>query len=498
MLADLRKIASQSFIYGLGTMAPKLAGFILIPIYTKHFPLSEFGILGLLDSTSQIIIGIVGLALYQGFFRWYFDKQAETKKKSLFFTLLLVHVILAFISVIIIWPFGTYISTSLFGHSGYTHVLRLMVITSLIQMIVIMPSTLLRLQERAGLYTISNLLQMAVMVIITVYLIVFQHMGVEAIYYAQLIGLISYLLLLIRYIIVNCEVRFEWTLLKQIISFCLPLVLSSIAIVLLNQADRYVINHFDKLGDVGLYTLGFRLSNTLNILLVASISFAIQPMIFKKMDDPNNKRFYSKLLTYFVLVVMFFVLGMTFFGKEIVKLFANRQEYYEAYQIIPILCFAILFNMMKDMAMIGLQITKKTHSIAGIVITVSVTGILLNILLVPWLHNFGAAIAKLVASILFFWLIYYYSQKAYPIQYEMKKLLMMILIGAILYLPVIFINEMGILIRILVKTLLIFSYPVLLYLMGFFEPVELEKLQGAWTKWKHPAELLSNLKALKK
>ncbi len=496
MLADLRKIVSQSVIYGFGTMAPKLAGLILIPLYTKHFPLSEFGILGLLDSTSQIIVSILGLALYNGFFRWYFDKSVQEKRKSLFFTLLLVHLTVAVVSMIVIWPLAGAISNLLFHHTGYTYVVRVMAAASLLQMVVVMPSTLLRAQERATIFTVSNLVQMAVMVLFTVYFIVGLKQGVEAIYEAQLLGLIIYLLILARHMWQNIEWKVEWVLLGEIMKFCLPLVISSIAIVLLNQADRFIIGKFGQLSDVGLYTLGFRLSNTLNILLVASVSFAIQPLIFKKMDDPDNHRFYSKLMTYFVLVVMFFVLGMTLFGKEIVKIFVRRPEYYEAYKVFPLLSFAILLNMMRDMALIGLQIKKKTGIIAIVIIIVSVLGISLNFLLIPIWHNQGAALARFLASAIYFSLIYYYSQKAYFIPYEVKKLLMMIVVGGLLYLPADMVNEYGLLIRISVKTFLILIYPFLLYLLGFFEAVEIQSLKGAWSKWRHPGELFRNLKGM--
>jgi O-antigen/teichoic acid export membrane protein len=497
MLADLRKIVNHSVIYGLGTMAPKLAGLVLIPLYTKHFSLVEFGILGLLDSTAQIIIGILGLALYQGFFRWYFEKEVETKKQSLFFTLLVVHILIALVSLVSIWLLSGQISMLFFDHEGYSYVVRVMAAASLVQMVVIMPSTLLRVQERAGLYTITNLIQMGIMVLFAIYFIIWKHQGVEAIYHAQLLGLVAYVLLLTGYIRKNLRWHIEWKLLGQITRYCMPLVISSIAYVSLNQADRFIIEAYGRLSDVGLYTLGFRLSNTLYILLVASVSFAIQPMIFKKMNDPNNKRFYSKLMTYFVLVVMIFVLGMSLFGKEIVKIFAKRPEYFEAYRIIPLLSFAILLNMMKDLATIGLQVAKKTKIVAGVIVVASIIGILLNIILVPLLHNQGAALAKFLTNSLFFLLLYHYAQKAFHIPYEKNKLIMMITVGAILYLPAEFINEYSLTIRLIIKSGLILIYPVVLYFLGFFEAVEIRRLKGAWMKWKSPSALLANLKSMK-
>lgn len=477
-------------------MAPKLAGLILIPLYTKHFPLGDFGIIGLLDSVSQIFIGILGFSFYQGFFRWYFEKSVIDRRSSLFYTLLVVHLLVAVLSIIIIWPTADWISFKLFENYNYVHVIRVMAVASMIQMVIIMPSTLLRVQEKATLYTIGNIVQMLVMLSFTVWFIVGLKLGVESIYYAQILGLIAYLVILSRFIVFNIHLKFEAKLLKEITVFCMPLFVSTLAVVLLNQADRLIIKHFGQLGDVGLYTLAFRLSNTLNILLVASISFAIQPLIFKKMDDPNNKRFYSKLMTYFVFVVMIFVMGMSFFGKEFVKLFARREEYYSSFELIPVLSLAILLNMMKDMAMIGLQITKKTGVIAAIVVAVSASGILLNFLLVPVMQNQGAALARFIAAAIFFLLVYIYSQRAYRIPYEVRKIFLMIFIAVILYIPVYWINELGLIVRILSKTLLIVIYPALLYLFNFFEKAELDAIRSGWEKWSSIKDLGVNIKSV--
>jgi len=496
MLSDIKKIFSQSVIYGIGTMAPKLAGLILIPLYTRNFSVGEFGVIGLMDSAAQILIGILGFALYQGFFRWYFDQQIIPYRKSLFFTLLIVHIGIAAISLAIILPFTNQISIWIFSHTGYDYVIKVMLIASMLQMVVTMPSTLLRVQEKSILYSTANIVQMIVIIIVSYVLIVHVKQGVEAIFHAQFVGLIVYVLMMSKTIRENITFRMEWRMMYDLAQFCMPLVLSTIAVVLLNQADRFIIKSFGELGDVGLYTIGFRLSNTLNIILVASISFAIQPMIFQKMDDPDNKRFYSKLMTYFVFVVMFFVLGMAFFGKEIVKLFARREEYYEAYKYIPLLSLAILFNMIKDMAMIGLQITKKTSVMAIIIVIVSATGILFNFMLIPSFSNFGAAFARLAAAILFLLLVYHFAQKAYFIPYEVMKISKMILVGAALYVPVYFIEEETAIIRIMVKSSLIMLYPFILYGLGFYEAAELNSMRGAWNKWKNLKELKGNIKRL--
>lgn len=65
------------------------------------------------------------------------------------------------------------------------------------------------------------------------------------------------------------------------------------------------INYYATAADVGLYSYGFKIANVLSICFVTSINFAIQPIMFQMIDKPNNKEFYSQLMTYYVLVVMF-------------------------------------------------------------------------------------------------------------------------------------------------------------------------------------------------
>ncbi len=88
MIDNLKNTAKGALIYGFGNLSTKLIGFILIPLYTAKFSVSEYGILGILDITLQVFIAFFGLSLYNAFFRWYWDKEYIAKQKSIFFTIL--------------------------------------------------------------------------------------------------------------------------------------------------------------------------------------------------------------------------------------------------------------------------------------------------------------------------------------------------------------------------------------------------------------------------
>lgn len=496
MLNDFRKLFRQSLIYGLGTLSTKLVGFVLIPLYTHNFPLSQFGVLGLLEVCAQVVISVFGFALYSGFFRWYWDKNAVDKRGSLFFTITVFQVGIAVLTYVSALPFLGVLSEKIIGSPEYGNLLRLMLLSSLFQLVLVMPNTLLRLQEKPWLFTLANTLQFVFSLSVTVYFIVFRKAGIEGVYYGQIAGSLAYTAVLLRFALRNMVAKFELKLLKEIIVFCFPLFLSGMALVILNVTDRFFINHLGQLSDVGLYSYGFKLANTLNVFLVTSVSFAIQPMIYSMMDAPGNKRFYAKLLTYYTFGTLVFGLALMVFGMEIAKIFAKRADYFDAWHIFPFIVFSIVFGMMKDVAVTGMNIAKKTAWIAATVVVTAIINLVFNGLLIPVWGNQGAALSKLLAMMAFFALTLYASQKQYPIPYEMKRISIMLVTAAILYCISLLFNGLHVSLRLGAKTAIILAFPFMLYLLGFYEVDELQIIRNFYKKWRNPVNFKSNIRLL--
>jgi O-antigen/teichoic acid export membrane protein len=496
MLAEFRKLFRQSAIYGLGTLSAKLAGFVLIPLYTRSFSVAEFGILGLLEVSAAVVMALFGLSLYSAFFRWYWDKSSEGKKESLFYTVTLFQFAIALVAYLAARPFMKSISMLLFDTTAHDYLIELMVISALIQLVLQMPNTLLRLQEKPWLFTLANVMQLIFSLLVTIYFVAYRHAGIEGIYYGQIIGSIAFAAVLVRFSLRNMKPRFEGKLLHEMLAYCMPLLMSGVALVMLNVTDRYALKTLGNMADVGLYSYGFKLANTLNVFLITSVNFAIQPMIYRMINAPDNKQFYAKLMTYYTYGTMIFALGMMIYGLEITKLFAKRVEYFDAWYIFPFVIYSIVFGMMKDVATTGLSISKKTSIIAVTVIITALLNILLLSILIPLWGNQGAALAKMISMIVFFGLTYYYSQKEFPIPYEPGRLFILLIAGAALYLVSLLFNGWEVIPRMVVKTILLISYPFVLYVFRFYEPFELRLLQSGWDKWKNPKELIINFTRL--
>lgn len=477
MLPLLKSTVKSSLIYSLGNLSTKIAGFILIPLYTKYLPLSDYGVLGLLEVTSTAIIVLFGLNLYSAFFRWYYDKDYRDKQKSLFFTTAVFLSVLSFLLALLIYPSAGFFSKLIFNQERFTGLFNLMLISSAIQVVATVPSTLLRLQERPLLFIATNITRLLITLALTIYFIAYLHRGLLGLYEAQLIGNILYLLLLLPYMFRNFEYRFEIRALKDMMVFSFPLVLSSLSGIIISFSDRYFLNAFGNLNNTGLYSFAFKISNTIYYLLIDSVNLALSPIIFKIMYDKNSLRFYSKILTYLTFLVLLCIMALSFFGKEILQLISLRQEYWQAFKIIPVLSFAALFMMLRDSMIRALNIVMKTRVISFTIILVSFLNILLNFTLIPVFQTAGAALAFLLTQIISFSGLYYFAQKYYPINYEYRKIIMMLLLAICSTAVAFMLNPLPVALSIILKLILLAAFPVILYFLNFYEPIELQRIR---------------------
>ena len=77
-----RRIASDSFVYGLGGIANQAVAILLVPIYARVLGSAGVGITGVLNSMVSLSLMVVGLALPQAFFRWYLRESTTDSERA--------------------------------------------------------------------------------------------------------------------------------------------------------------------------------------------------------------------------------------------------------------------------------------------------------------------------------------------------------------------------------------------------------------------------------
>jgi O-antigen/teichoic acid export membrane protein len=267
------------------------------------------------------------------------------------------------------------------------------------------------------------------------------------------------------------------------LGYGLPLMLASTSTVLLNTFDRYTLNYLTDLDAVGTYTLAFRIANTIKVVAITSIQLSLVPLLFKKMGDADHKRFYAKSMNYSAFAVMLIVLLLSLFSLEIVQIFAVERSYWEAAHIIPLLSFSMIFVLMKENVLIGLQITKSSVTMGILIAVTALFNLGLNILLIPRFKLYGAAASTFLSQVAMFFLFYFVAQRKYPIPYELRNLTVLILAGAGLYAISLISGPWPLIPRLIFKLALLCLLPIVLIPLRFYEAIELTRIREIIRKY---------------
>ncbi len=245
--------------------------------------------------------------------------------------------------------------------------------------------------------------------------------------------------------------------------------------IILSLSDRYFLDNYVGLTEVGLYSIGYRIAGMLSIIIMKPFSFAWSPYMFSIASRPDAKQIYAKVLVYYTFLSAFAGLGLSIFAEEALKVIATP-EYFSANKIVPGIVVSYILCGMMSILVASIHIKKKSKYVAVIFIGAAIVNLTSNYTLIPILGMWGAALATLISyaflNISFLW----FSQRLYPIDHEFDRIFKIALISiAIYFLTLISVFPNSLTLTIIYKLILFLSFPFLLYSIKFYRKEELTK-----------------------
>jgi O-antigen/teichoic acid export membrane protein len=258
--------------------------------------------------------------------------------------------------------------------------------------------------------------------------------------------------------------------------------------LIITMINRYFLEHYDTLESVGLFSFAFRISNTIKVLVIESLTLSLTPILFQKLSEKTGNRFVKKNFIYGSFIIMIVYIFIASFSQEIIILIAQNEDYYSAYQLVPILGLAYIFHAVNYFYTVLLSYSKKTTKILQATMVTAILTIILNVVLVPSFKIYGAAMINVLSTIILFILMYYFSKKDWGTYFEIYKLLTIVFAGLIIVvINTIVIREIN-LISIGLKCLVCLSFPLIIYPFNFYEKIEIDTISTL------PSKILKKLR----
>ena len=476
MLSRLKSTVRDTLIYSLSNVAPKIVGVVLLPLYTAKLALGEFGNWDLLDITISILAEIFILGQATSVILLNNSPEYKEKKESALFTI--SSFIFFICALLVIGALGV---TSLFPEkfsssqigASYIRLISYIVLLRVMNNIFL---SKVRADEESVFYTAVSVLKILLMTGITVYFVGYVEKGIEGILYATAIAEFIGLIILSLKVVPQMQFRFDTEVLSAALKFGFPLLFASIGFLLLNLSDRYLIKFLLGSSALAPYGLAYRIAGILNMFFILPFTLGLMPVAYKYFGSEDDKRFFSKLMTYSSFFFIWGYIFLSLFSKEIVQIFAGREGYQNAHFLVPMILLAYVFSGMRLTASLGMMLTKNTKHVAWITLSSAALNILLNLIFIPRLGITAAAASTLVSFVIFYIITQKLSDKYYSIPYENYKLALMVAAGSLMSAVIYLFPEMNLFTGIIIKLFITLLFPFILYVFHFYEKAELEIL----------------------
>lgn len=480
---NIKRLFKDSIIYGVGSVAKYLIGFFLLPIYTRVFTPADYGILDTVGTLAGIVSLFLMFGLDSATQRYYFDNKKDGKliiSTSFWF----VAVVSFSVCLILIMGFSGFFSNLFFNTNIHSKVLTLAILSIPASLLISLSQNTLRLKFAPWRYNIITLFQIISSTTIIFFLVVVLKKGIFGNFLGGFIATI--ITLIVGTICIRSKIifRFSSVYLKKMLKYGTTLMFAGFAYWVLSLSDRFFIVKLSTLEQVGLYSIGNKISSIL-ILFITALSLAWPPLLFAYYKKKEGNRFIIKVITYSTILFSSLAVLLTAFGHDILKIIAPS-TYIEAAWVIGILSLGLAFLGISGMFATGISLSKKTKYLTLSSVIAAVLNIILNIILIPKIGIIGAAIATLISYIVLAFLNYFYSQKLYYLEYEIGKILKVLTVAVIFVTIGTFVKFDNILISLLIKIVFVSVFILCLYILKIFSKEEIGFIKKVYLK------LLSN------
>jgi O-antigen/teichoic acid export membrane protein len=425
-MSTIKKLAGQTAIYGLSSILGRLLNYLLVPLHTEFFHPSEYGVVSEFYAYVAFFVVLLMFGMETTFFRFVNKSDNKEKLFNQAFSIVLV-INIAFLVLVLLFSQSIANWMMYPNHANYVIWFAFILVFDATSSLFMAK---LRQEDKAKKFAIIQLSSIGVNVILNVFFIfillpIYPEFGIGFIFLANLFSSLIKPILLVDYV-KKFKFIIDKALAKTMIWFATPLLIASFAGIVNETFDRILIKRLllDKGQDyaqaqVGIYSASYKLS-ILITLFIQAFRYAAEPFFFAQEQHKNKNKIYSKVMTYFVMIVslMFLVISL---NLDIFKWFIPNKEYWEGLKIVPILLLANVFLGIYYNQSIWYKLANKTKYGAYIAIVGAIVTLTLNYLLIPIMGYMGAAWATISTYFIMMVLSHILGQKHYPIKYNLRK-----------------------------------------------------------------------------
>jgi O-antigen/teichoic acid export membrane protein len=480
VVGEIRTAVRHSLIYGLGNVATKAVGFLMVPFYTHYLAPADYGTLEILDLSMSLFGMFLAMGMVSALLRCYASAATDEQRRKTVSTAFLFVVgtgILAYSALLgLVRP----ASALIVGPQTPPRYLLLAFTSFILGYILNVPRTYLRAREASGSFVAVDTISLGLMLALNIVFLVVLKTGLVGILFSSLIVAALQVILLSVWMLKHIPMRFSRPLLKKMLVFGFPLVFANMATFALNFSDRFFLQHLRSLDVVGIYAVGYKFAFMLNYLLVQPFYIMWQSRMYIIHQRPNHREVFAQMFVLYSLLLICAGLGLATLSPEIMRFMVDGR-FAGGQAVIPVVALAYVFYGIGYYLQLGMFLTDKTSHVGAVGAGAAVLNLALNYVLVLEFGMMGAAWATALSFGALAVASYWCSNRVLPLPLGVGRVAAGLALGIAVYVLCRVLTPASIGSALALKAAVLAAFPLLLWKARLLSPAESATLLSAAT-----------------
>lgn len=418
-MSTFRQLGKGALVYGLQPILTRLVSILMLPVYTRLLTTEDYGVLQLLDTTSDIAAIIFTAGAINGVQRFYFKDADPARQGRLLYTAqvrLLSLGVLACACLLITAP---WIQTYALNGSGTASDIRLSALGLATGFLSAVPMLRLQLEQRAAFFTGVSLFRLLVQLSLNILLVAVYRMGVTGVLLSTVITNVALGSALTVNMFRTTGLAWDTEASTALQRFGRPYRLTAMGSYALNFGDRFFLSASRGASEVGIYGLAYQFGFGFSQFTSGPINKAWDPIRYKLANEEPSVRNPVFLRVFDITnVILFagFVLTACFIRPAIQVL--TTPSFYRAAELVPVIVAAYLVQFWTEWFTFQINVSEQTGAYSRATTIAAIVTISLYTALIPAFGMYGAAWATFGGFFFRMLLAYRAAQRLWPIPYN--------------------------------------------------------------------------------
>mgnify|MGYP005792054083 FL=1 len=416
-----QQFVKNSIVLSIGTILPKFASIITLPIVTGYLTKSEYGTYDLITILVSFVLPIATLQMQSAAFRFLITARNESETQKTIITNITVFTIpICILTLMVLFFLFPEIEVST----------RILIILYFFVDIIL--TTVRQISRGLALnlaYSISAIVNSFIEMLLVVVFIWALHYGLNGALLAMIIAQTCSLFYLSAKSHVLSYIDFRLvskTQIKSMLSYSWPMIPNSLSSWIMRVSDRFILTWFMGVEANAIYAVANRLPNIFSIVQ-STFSLAWQENASISVEDEDSAEYYGKMFDHiFRLLVGCMALLIAF--TPIIFNILIRGDYEGAYNHMPILYLAMMFSTISSY-LGGIYIAHMKSKEIGITTAIAAAfNFLINLCFVNLIGIYAASLSTLIG---YMWLSIYRMrniQKFQKIKFHYRRIVLLLLL----------------------------------------------------------------------